>query len=270
MEKTIRPFRYDLNQITNDYTVDMRNIFKGLDLIGRVPGELWTEVHDIVEETGVKTIPKEKKCKKAKWLSWEALQIAVKRREAKSKGEKERYTHLSAEFQRIARRDKKAFLNDQCSEIEESNRMGKTRDIFKKIRDTKGIFCAKMGSVKGKNGLELTEAEDIKRRQEYTEELYKKDLHDPDNHDGGITHLESDILECEVKWALGSITTNKVSGDDGIPVELFQILEDDAVKMLHSTCQQIWKTQQWPQDWKRSVFIQSQRKAIPKNVQTTT
>ena len=194
----------------------------------------------------------------------------MKKREAKSKGEKERYTHLSAEFQRTARRDKKAFLSDQCSEIEENNRMGKTRDIFKKIRDTKGIFCAKMGSVKGKNGMELTEAEDIKRRQEYTEELYKKDLHDPDNHDGGITHLESNILECEVKWALGSITMNKVSGGDGIPVELFQILKDDAVKMLHSTCQQIWKTQQWPQDWKRSVFIQSQRKAIPKNVQTTT
>ena len=172
----------------------------------------------------------------------------MKKREAKSKGEKERYTHLSAEFQRTARRDKKAFLSDQCSEIEENNRMGKTRDIFKKIRDTKGIFCAKMGSVKGKNGMELTEAEDIKRRQEYTEELYKKDLHDPDNHDGGITHLESNILECEVKWALGSITMNKVSGGDGIPVELFQILKDDAVKMLHSTCQQIWKTQQWPQD----------------------
>ena len=131
--------------------------------------------------------------------------------------------------------------------------MGKTRDLFKKIKDTKGIFHAKMGSIKDRNGLDLKEAEDIKQRwQEYTE-LYKKDLHDPDNHDGVITHLEPDILACEVKWALESITMNKASGDDGIPVELFQILEDDPVKVLPSICQQIWKTQQWPQDWKRSV-----------------
>ena len=134
--------------------------------------------------------------------------------------------------------------------------MGKTKDLFKKIRDTKGTFHAKMGSIKDRNGVDLTEAEDIKKRQqEYTEELYKKDLHDQNNHDGVITHLEPDLLECEVKWALESITTNKASGGDGIAVELFQILKDDAVKVLHSTCQQIWKTQQWPQDWKRSVFI---------------
>ena len=152
---------------------------------------------------------------------------------------------MNAKFQRIARRDKKAFFRDQCKETEGSNRMGKTRDLFKKIRDTKGIFHAKMGSIKDKNGMDLTEAEDIKKRwQEYTEELYKKALHDPDNHNGVITHLEPDILECEVKWALGSITTNKASGGDGIPVELLQILKYDAVKMLHSICQQIWKTQQ--------------------------
>ena len=185
----------------------------------------------------------EKKCKKAKWLSEEALKIAVKRREAKSKGEKERYKHLNAEFQRRARRDKKAFLSDQWKEIEENNRMGKTRDLFKKIRDTKGTFHAKMGSIKDRNGMDLTEAEDIKKRwQKYTEELYKKDLQDPDNHNDVITHLEPDILECEVKWALESITTNKASRDNGIPVELFQILEDDAVKLLHSICQHIWKT----------------------------
>ena len=176
-----------------------------------------------------------------------AVQIAVKRREAKSKGEKERYSHVNAEFQRIARRDKKTFLSDQCKEIEGKNRMGKTRDIFKKNRDTKGTFHAKMGSIKDRNGLDLTEAEDIKKRwQEYTEELYKKDLQDPDNHDDVITNLEPDILE--VKWALESITTNKASGGDEIPVELFQILKDDAVKVLHSICQQVWKTQQWPQD----------------------
>jgi len=153
-----------------------------------VPDELWPEVRDIVQETGIKTIPKKKKFKKAKWLSEEALQIAVKRREVKSKGEKERYTHLNAELQRIARRDKKAFLNDQCKEIGENNRLGKTRDLVKKIRDTKGTFHAKMGSIKDRNGMELTEAEDIKKRwQQYTE-LYKKALHDPDNHNGVITH----------------------------------------------------------------------------------
>ena len=130
--------------------------------------------------------------------------------------------------------------------------MGKTRDLFKKIRDTKGTFHAKMGSIKNRNGMDLREAEDIKKRwQEYTEELYNKDLHNPDNHNGVITHLEPDILECEVKWALGNITMNKASGGEGIPVELFQILKDDAVKVLHSICQQIWKTQQWPQNWKR-------------------
>ena len=155
-------------------------------------------------------------------MSVKALQTARKRREVKGKGEKERYTQLNAEFQRIARRDKKAFLSDQCKEIEENNRMGKTRDLFKKTRDTKGTFHAKMGTIKDRNGMDLTEAEDIKKRwQEYTE-LYKKDLHNPDNHDGVITHLEPDILECEVKWALGSITMNKASGRYGIPLSYFK------------------------------------------------
>ena len=154
--KTSRPFRNDLNQIPYDYTVEVRNSFRGLDLIDRVPDELWNEVHDIVQETGIKTIPMEKKCKKAKWLSGEALQIVVKRREAKSKGEKERYKYLNAEFQRTARRDKKAFLSDHCKEIEENNRMGKTRDLFKKIRVTKGTFHAQMGSIKDRNCMDLT------------------------------------------------------------------------------------------------------------------
>ena len=219
--------------------MEVRNRFQGLDLIDSMPDELWTEVHDIVQETGSKTIPNKKKCKKAKWLSEEALQIAVKRREAKNKGEKERYIHLNAEFQRIARRDKKAFLSDQCKEIEENNRMGKVRDLSKKIRDTKGTFHAKMSSIKDRNGMVLTEAEGIKKWQEYTEELYRKDLHNRDNHDGMITHLEPDILECEVKWALESITMNKASGGDGIPVELFQILKDDAMKVWNLIHQQI-------------------------------
>ena len=158
------------------------------------------QVHDIVQETGIKTIPKKINAKKAKWLSEEALQRAVKRRKVKSKGEKERYTDLNAEFQRIARRDKKAFLSNQCKEIKENNRMGKPRDLFKKIRDTKGTFHVKMGSIKDGKGRDLTEAEDIKkRRQEYTEEQYKTELHNQDNHDGVITHLEPNILECEVK-----------------------------------------------------------------------
>ena len=184
---------------------------KGLDLIDRVPEELWMEVRDMVQEAGIKTIPKKKKWKKAKWLSEEALLIAVNRREVKSKGEKERYKHLNAEFQRIASRDKKAFLSDQCKEIEENNRMRNTRDLFKKIRDTKGTFHAKMDTIKDRNGMGLTEADVKKRWQEYREELYKKDPCYPDNHDGVITHLEPGIQECKAKWALGSITRNKAS-----------------------------------------------------------
>ena len=170
-------------------------------------------------------------------MSDEALQIGEKRREVKDKGEKERYRHLNAEFQKVARRDKKAFLSDQCKEIEENNRMGKTRDL-KKIRVTKGTFHAKMSTIKDRNSMNLTEAEDTNRWQEYSEELYKKDLHDPDNHNDVIIHLEPDILECEVKWALGSIISNNASGGDGIPVELFQILKDDAVE---SAAFNIWK-----------------------------
>ena len=198
-------------------------------------------------------------------MSEEDLQIAVKRREAKVKGKKKRYTHLNAEFQRIARRDKKAFLSDQCKEIEENNRLGKTRDLFKKLEIPREHFMQRWAQIKDRNDMDLKEAKDIKKRwQEYTEELYKKDLHDPDNHDSVITGLEPDILECEVKWVLGSITTNKASGGVGMPVELFQLLKDDAAKVLHSICQQIQKTQQWPQDWKRSVFIPVPKKGNAK------
>ena len=193
--KTTRPFIYDLNQIPFDYTVEVRNRFKGLDLIDRVPEDLWTEVCDIVQEAVIKTIPNRKKCKKAKWLSEEALQIAVKRRELKGNGKKKRYTHLNAEFQRIARKDKRAFLSDQCKEIEANNRMGMTRDLFKKIRASKGSFHAKMGTIKDRNGMNLTETDDImKRWRESGEELYRKD-HESDNHDGVVTHLEPDYFK---------------------------------------------------------------------------
>ena len=163
--------------------------------------------------------------------------------------------------QRIARRDKKAFLSDQCKEREENNRMGKTGDLLKKIRDIKGIFYEKMGTIKDRNGMDLTKAEDIKKIHRRT---IQNDLNDPDNHSGVITHLEPDILECEVKWALGSITTNKASRGDEIPAELLQFLKYDGVKVLNSICQQIWKTQQWPQDWKRSVFIPIPKKGNAK------
>jgi len=202
---------------------------------------------------------------KSKMAVWGGLTNSCEEKRSKKQRRKAKIYPFEFRFQRIARRDKKAFLSDQCKELEENNRMGKTRDLFKKIRDTKGTFHAKMGSIKDRNGMNLIEAEDIKKRwQEYTEELYRKDLHDPDNHNDMITHLEPDILECEVKWALGSITINKASGGDGIPIELFQILKDDAVKVLHSICQQIWKNQQWPQDWKRSVFIPIPKKGDAK------
>ena len=215
-------------------------------------------VRDIVQEIGTNTIPRKKKCTKTKWLSEEALQVAEKRREAKGKGEKERYAHLNAEFQKIARRDKKALLSDQCKEIEENHRMGKIRDLFKKIRDTNGIFQAKMGTIKDRKGME-----DIKERwQEYTEELYKKDLNHPDNHDGVITHLEPDVLKCEVKWALGSITINKASGGDGTPAELFQSAALSMPANLENSAVATGLE-------KVSFHSKSQRRAMPKNAQTT-
>jgi len=193
--KTTRPFRYDLNQIPYDYTVEVRNRFKGLDLIECLMSYGLRFV-TLYRRQVSRPFPWKRNAKKQNGCLGEALQIAVKRREVKSKAEQEIYKHLNAKFQRIARRDKKAFLSNQCKEIEENNKMGKTRDLFKKIRDTKGTFHAKMGSIKDRNGMDLTEAEDIKNRwQEYTEELYKKDLHNPDNHDGVITQLEPDILE---------------------------------------------------------------------------
>ena len=199
------------------------NRFKGLDLVNRAPEELLTETHTIVQEAVNKTIPEKMKSKMAKRLSEEALQIAEERRQGKSKGERKRYTQLNANFQRIARRHKKAVFNEQFKEIKENNRREKTKGLFKKIGDNKGTFHPKMGTIKDRNGKDLIEAEEIKKRwKEYTEELYKKYLDDPDNHDGVVTHPEPDILECEAKWALGSTAINKASGGDGISAELFK------------------------------------------------
>ena len=196
-------------------------------------------------------------------MSDEALQTTEKRREVKSKGERERSTQLNAQFQSIAERGV-TTLNGQCKKIEENNRMGMARDLFKKTGVIKGTFHARMGKIKDRNSKDLSEAEDIKKRwQEYTK-LYKNNLRDPDNYDGVITHLEPDILQCEVKWALGSVTRNKASGGDGILAELFQILTYDALKVPHSICQQIWKAQRWLQDWKRSVFIPIPKKGNAK------
>ena len=185
------------------------------------------------------------------------------------KGKGKRHIQQNAEFQRIARRDKKGFLREQCKEIEGNNRMGKTRDLFKKIGDTEGTLHAKMGTIKDRSGRNLTETENIKKRwQEYTEQLYEKGFNDPDNDDGVGIQLEPDILECEVKWVLGSITKNKASGGDGIPIDLLQILKDHAVEVLDSICQQIWKTQQIL-DWKRSALIPIPKKGNVKECQTT-
>ena len=201
------------------------NRFQGLDLIECLKnyGQSFVTLYSRQDS---KPSARKRNAKKAKWLSEEALQISEKRREAKGKGEKERYTHLNAKFQRIARRDQKDFLSGQCKEIEENNRMGKTRELFKKIRDTKGTFHEKMSTIKERNDMDLTEAEDIKKRwQEYTEEVYSKDLHDPEKDEGMITHLEPGILECKDKRALGSITMKKASGGDQSPIELFQIIK---------------------------------------------
>ena len=196
----------------------------------------------------------------AKWLSEEALQLAEER-EAESKGERETYTPLNAKFQRIARGDKRTFFNGQCKKIEENNRREKDRELFKIIGNIKEKFHPKMGTIKDTNSKDLIEAEVIKKRwQEYKEELYKKYLNDLDNHNGVVTRQESDILGCKVKWALGSTAANKASGGDEIPAELFKILRYDAIRVLYSICQQIWKTQQWPQDWKRSILIPTPQK----------
>ena len=230
MVKTTREVRYNLNQILYEYTVVVINSFKGLDLLNRMLEEIWTEFHNIVQEAVDKIIPKKKKCKKPKQLSEAGLRIAEERREAKSKGERERYTQLNAESWRIARRDKKDFFNEQCKEIEENKRSGKTRDLFKKIGNIKGTFHPKMGTIKARNSKDLIEAEEImKRWQEYTEELYKKDPNDLDNHNGVITHPEPDSLECEVKWVLERIDVNEASGGDRSPEGLFKILKDDAI-----------------------------------------
>ena len=237
------------------------NRLKGLDLVDRVPEELWTEVCNTVQDAVTKTIPKKKKQRMAKWLSEEALQIFEKRREAKGKGERERQTELNAEFQRTARRDKKAFLSEQCKERGKQQN-GQDQRALQENERYQGNISYKNGQTKDRKGKDLTEPEDIKKRcQEYPGELYKKGLNDLDNHDGVVTHLEPAVLECEAQWALGSTTMNKASGGDGTPAELSQTLKDNPVSVLRSVRQQLWETQQGPQDRKRAVFI-----PVPKQV----
>ena len=233
------------------------------------------QIHTFRGENGnpppeIKTIPKKKKCKKvAKWLSAETSQIIEERREAKGKGEKERYTQLNAEFQRTVRRAKKTFLNEQCKQIEENKRMGKTVDLFKKFGNTKGTLHTKMSMIKDRNGKDVIEAAEIKKRwQEYTEELYKTNLNGPDNHNGAVTHLELDILECEVKWALGSTTMNKASGGGRIPAELFKLLKDGAVKCCTQYVSKFGKLSSGDRSGKGPFSFPSQRRTMPKNVPT--
>ena len=249
------------------------NRFKGLYLVNSLPEELWTEVHNIVQEEVNKTIPKKKQSKKAEWISEEALQIGEEQREVKSKGQREKYLQLNAEFQKLAITDTKAFFNEQCLIIDENSKRGKTRDLFRKIGNIKKAFHTKMGTIRDKNCRDLVNAEQINKRwNEYTEELYKKDLNKLDYNDGVVSHPELEILECKVKWALRSIAVNRVSGCDEIPAKLFRFLQKDAIKVLHSLCKQIWNTQQWVQDWKRSILIPIPKKGSTKecaNHQTT-
>ena len=223
------------------------------------------KVHNIVKQVANKTIPKKKKSTKAKWLSEKALQVAEERREVKSKGEREKHIQLNAEFQKKAGRDKKAFINEQCLVIKENNKRGKTRDLFRKIENLRGAFCPKMGTIKGQNGRDLVDAEEIKKRwKEYTKELCKKDLNDPNYYDGMVSYPKPDIVECKLKWALRNTAINKASACDEIPAEQFRSLKNNAIKVLHSLCQQIWKTQQWPQDWKMSILIPVPKKGSTK------
>ena len=248
----------------------MTNRFEGLDFVNIVPEELWREVSNIEQETVNKIIPKNKKNKKAKLLSEKASQIAEER-EAKRKGEREKYTQLNAELQRIAKKDKKAFFNEQCKEIEDNNRKNNTQDHFKKIRNIKGTFHPKRGKINDRNRKDLIEAEEIKKRWKEHTELYthtQKDLNDLDNHDGVVTHPEPNILECEVKWALGNTAAIKASGGDGIPAELFQILKDDAIKVLHQYVSKFGKPCSGRRTGKDQSSSQFPRRAVLKNVQT--
>ena len=269
--KIIGPSRYDLSNISHEYTMKVKNRFEGLDLVDRIPEELWTEIRDIIKDEAIKNISKRKKQKKAKWLSAEALKVAEERRKAKGNGDEIKFSQLNAEFQRMARRDKEKHINEQCQEIEENNKKGRTRDLFKKINEFKGKFQAKWNMIKDKHGKDLTAKEDIKKRwHEYTEELYKKDSSITNTFEGMTTELEPDILESEVKWALENIAGNKASGVDDISIELLKVLQDDAVKVMLALCQQIWKTQQWPKDWKRTIYIPIPKKrAVLKTAQTT-
>ena len=264
--KIIGPSRYELSNIPHEYTMKVKNRFEGLDLADRMPEELWTEIRNIIKDEAIKNISKRKKQKKAKWLSAEALKVAEERRKAKDNGDEIKFYQLNAKFQKMARRDKEKYMKEQCREIEENNRKGRTRNLFKKIGEIKGKFQAKWNIIRDKHGKDLTEKEDIKKQwYEHTEELYKKDSSITDTFEGMTTELEPDILESEVKWALENTAGNKASGVDDISIELLKVLQDDAVKVMLALCQQIWKTQQWPKDWKRTIYIPIPKKGSAKD-----
>ncbi|KFD66335.1 hypothetical protein M514_21622 [Trichuris suis] len=266
VRKADRPNRYQLDNIPHDYGKEVMNKFQALHLTNRTPEELWRDVRDIVQGTASRLIPPRTKSKKATWLSQEALRVAEDRREAKRKGERGRFVQLNAEFERLARRDREDFLEEQCTEVEENNRRGKIRDLYKKVRGIKEVFRPKISTIKDENGRDLTNIEEIKKRwRDYTNKLYKKELNVTESPDNMIGDLEPDILESEVTLALRSIANNKAPGHDGIPVELFKILKEDATKILHPICQQIWKTQQSPSDWKRSIYVPIPKKGSAKD-----
>lgn len=265
-DKIVKLITYNINNIPYKYAVEVRNRFDALDLEEREPEELWSKIRNIIEDEAKRNIPNKKKSTKAKWLSVDALRIAEeRRRNAKGNGDKQEFSRLNGELQKMARRDKDKSMNDQCQEIEDDDRKEKTRDLFKKINQIKSTFYANAGTVKDKQGKDLTEKNYIKKRwSEYTEELYKNDTKTTNGFDDLITELEPDILDSEVKWALQNIGTNKAAGVDGIPIELFSILQDDAVNVLLAVCQQVWKTQQWPKDWRRSIYVSIPQKGNAK------
>ncbi|CAF1396827.1 unnamed protein product [Adineta steineri] len=264
--KVVKQLKYDSANIPHQYTVNIKNRFDGLDLEDRLPEGLWTEIRGIIKEETTKNIPHQKKQKRAKWLSDDTLKVAEERRKEKSNNDRTTFSILNAKFQRMARRDKDIYMNQQCKEIEENNRKGRTRDLFKKVKEIKGNVQAKWSAIQDKHGNDLTEKEAIKKRwQEYTEELYKKDPIITAIYNSAVTEPKLDILESEIKWALDNIAKNKAPRVDEISIALLKVLKDDAAKVMLPLCQKIWRTKQWSKDSKRSIYIPIPKKGSAKD-----